>query len=251
MIRTHHVSGLEACLGRRLRLMVGVVVRRERSDEQRLLRLRIGIVRPSSASRRGRRRWRLLVEVAGGRARSGGSSAPAASGPAGGPSRRQLVAVVVVDAARRGLLAVVVTQVVHEAALLQPLLHHLVHEAVVADESSLVLALVGARRPRTLEGFTAGRKVLAESLAVVAIGEVAKEHVAPSEIALAQRTALSIAVRRLVLLDEGNSIELQKLKNHRVSKITYASIRLMKQTTCKYLKHEVMRSMEFLNFIPV
>ena len=191
--------------------MVGVVVRRKGSDEQRLLRLRVGVVRPSSASRRGRRRRGLLVEVAGGGARPGGSSAPAsAHGSADGPSRRQLVAVVVVDAARGGLLAVVV-QIVHETALLQPLLHHLVHEAVVADEPSLVLALVGARRPGTLEGVAAGRKVLAESLAVVAVGEVAKEHVAPSEVALAQRTALSIAVRRLVLLKEGNSIELQKL----------------------------------------
>ena len=199
--------------------MVGVVVRREGSDEQRLLRLRVGVVRPSSASRRGRRRRGLLVEVAGGGARPGGSSPPAsAPGSAGGPSRRQLVAVVVVDAARGGFLAVVV-QIVHEAALLQPLLHHLVHEAVVADEPSLVLALVGARRPGTLEGLAAGRKVLAESLAVVAIGEVAEEHVAPCEIALAQRTALSIAVRRLVLLEEGNSIELQELTCHGDSKM--------------------------------
>ena len=220
MIRTHHMRGLEARLGRWLRLMVGVVVRRKGSDEQRLLRLRIGVVRPSSASRRGRRRRGLLVEVAGGGARPGGSSAPAsAPGPgSGGPSRRQLVAVVVVDAARGGLLAVVV-QIIHESALLQPLLHHLVHEAVVADEPSLVLALVGARRPGTLEGVAAGRKVLAESLAVVAVGEVAKEHVAPSEVALAQRTALSIAVRRLVLLKEGNSIELQKLTCHGDSKM--------------------------------
>ena len=200
--------------------MVGVVIRRKGSDEQRLLRLRIGVVRPSSAARRGSRRRGLLVEVASGGARPGGSSAPAsasAPGSAGGPSRRQLVAVVVVDAARGGLLAVVV-QIIHESALLQPLLHHLVHEAVVADEPSLVLALVGARRPGTLEGVAAGRKVLAESLAVVAIGEVAEEHVAPSEVALAQRTALSIAVRRLVLLEEGNSIELQKLTCHGDSK---------------------------------
>ena len=89
----------------------------------------------------------------------------------------------------------------------------------MADEPSLVLALVGARRPGTLEGVAAGRKVLAESLAVVAIGEVAEEHVAPSEVALAQRTALSIAVRRLVLLEEGNSIELQKLTCHGDSKM--------------------------------
>ena len=186
--------------------MIRVVVRREWSDE-RLLRLGIGIIRPSSASRRGRRRG-LLVEIPGCRARSGSSSAPAAGGP--GPTRGhrgQLVAVVV-DAARGGLLAVVVAQVVHEAALLQPFLHHLVDQAVVPDEASLVLALVVARRPRTLEGVAAGRKALAEPLAIVTVGKVAEEHVAPREIALAQRTTLSVAVSRLVLLDEGNSIEL-------------------------------------------
>ena len=109
LIRTHHVRGLKASLRRRLRLMIGVVVRREWSNE-RLLRLGIGIIRPSSASRRGRRRG-LLVEIPGCRARSGSSSAPAA-GPC--PTRRhrgQLVAVVI-DAARWGLLAVVVAQVV-------------------------------------------------------------------------------------------------------------------------------------------
>ena len=152
-----------------------------------------------------------MVEIPSRRARPGSSSAPAA-GPGPRPTRghrRQLVAVVV-DAAGGGLLAVVVAQVVHEAALLQPFLHHLVHEAVMADETSLVLALVVARRPRTLEGVAARRETLAKPFAIVTVGKVAEEHVAPRKIALAQRTALSVAVSRLVLLDESNSIELPK-----------------------------------------
>ena len=152
-----------------------------------------------------------MVEVPGCRARPGGSSAPAAGPGSTRGHRRQLVAVVVLETARGGLLAVVVGQVVHEAALLQPLLHHLVDEAVVADESSLVLALVVARRPRALEGVSARREALAEPLAVVTVGEVAEEHVAPRKVALAQGTALSVAVSRFVLLDDGNSIELLAL----------------------------------------
>ena len=198
LIRTHHVRGLEARLRRRLlRLMArGIVVRRERRDE-RLLRLRVGVV--ARPSRRSIRRRGLLVEIPGGGAGPG-------DGPAPGSTRGQLVAVLI-NVADGGLLAVVVAEVVHEAALLQPLLHHLVHEAVVADEAALVLALVVARGPRALEGVAAGRESLAEPLAVVAVGEVAEEHVAPREVALAQGTALSVAVGRLVLLDEGNSIK--------------------------------------------
>ena len=193
------MRGLEARLRRRLlRLMVrGVVVRRERRDE-RLLRLRVGVV--ARPSRRSIRRRGLLVEIPGGRARPG-------DGPAPGSTWGQLVAVLI-NVADGGLLAaIVVAEVVHEAALLQPLLHHLVHEAVVADEAALVLALVVARGPRALEGVAAGRESLAEPLAVVAVGEVAEEHVATREVALAQGTALSVAVGRLVLLDEGNSIK--------------------------------------------
>lgn len=73
----------------------------------------------------------------------------------------------------------------------------------MADETSLVLALVVARRPRTLEGVAARRETLAKPFAIVTVGKVAEEHVAPRKIALAQRTALSVAVSRLVLLQNG------------------------------------------------
>ena len=149
LVGTHHVRCLEPGLRRRLRLLlIAVLVRRERRHE-RLLRLRVRIVR----HRRGRRRG-LLVEIpccshSRSRRRSRGPASGRTPPWAPGWNWRQLVAVLVGDAARGRLLpagAVVFAQVVHEATLFQPLLDHLVHQAVVADEAPLVLALVVASR---------------------------------------------------------------------------------------------------------
>ncbi len=64
------------------------------------------------------------------------------------------------------------------------------------DEAALVLGLV--RAGWTLEDV-ALLQALAQPLPEVAVCQVAQQHIAPAEVALAQRAALTLSLRRLML----------------------------------------------------